>query len=511
MSARPFNYKPVGISSGLHAAANRSPDKIALRFEERTLTFATLDDRVRRVTGLVRHGLGLSKGTNAALLAPNCLEYLEIVCGAADAGVAVATLNPKLVTREIEYTCNDCEAAVLFVHPELATAVQDADLPTVKRIVVLGEEYEALLQAASPTPPVEFEEWDPFVIHYTSGTTGEPKGVVLPHRARALLFFAMATEYGCYSPDDRYLATAPLFHGAGFAFAMAAIFFGGHAEILPRYDPDVFLNRMREGAFTGTFLVPTHFHALFELPPRILGTRGPETLRTIVANAAPLAQATKERIVEYFGDDILHETYGSTEIGIATNLRPRDQLRKERSVGLPFVCTHVKLLDEEGNLVKTGEVGELFTDSPFKFNGYFNRPEETQASMRGDWFSAGDLARQDEEGYLYLVDRKKDMVISGGVNIYPREIEEALFRIEGVLEAAVIGVPDARWGESLLAYIVPRPHARLETENVLAALRQELASFKVPRTVRYIETLPRNASGKVLKRELRERESGRGR
>ncbi len=508
MSSRPFTYQPLGISSGLHAAASRTPDKVALKCEERTLTYAALEERLRRVTGLVRHGLGLAKGTNAALLAPNCLEYLEIVCGAADAGVAVATLNPKLVTREIEYTCNDCEAAVLFVHPELAPLAKDADLPTVRRIIVLGDEYEGLLRSASPSAPVAFEEWDPFVIHYTSGTTGEPKGVVLPHRARALLFFAMATEYGCYSPDDRYLATAPLFHGAGFAFAMAAVFFGGHAEILPRYEPEGFIRRMRDGHFSGTFLVPTHFHALFELPSRTLGARGPGTLRTIVANAAPLAQATKERIVEYFGEGILHETYGSTEIGIATNLRPPDQLRKERSVGLPFICTHVKLLDEDGNPVPTGEVGELFSDSPFKFNGYYNRPEETQSAMRGAWFSAGDMAVQDEEGYLYLVDRKKDMVISGGVNIYPREIEEVLFRVDGVLEAAVVGVPDERWGEALLAYVVARPQMQLQTDALLDTLRQELASFKVPKAVHYIDELPRNASGKVLKRVLRERALG---
>lgn len=509
MTPRPATYKPIGITSGLHAAARRTPDKIALSCENKTLTFAKLEERIQRVTGLLRYGLGLAKGTNAALLAPNCLEYLEIVCGAANAGIPVATLNPKLVPREIEYTCNDCEATVLFVHPDLADTARNSNLPSVQSIIVLGDEYEALLGKAQQTPLIEFEEWDPFIIHYTSGTTGEPKGVVLPHRARALLFFAMATEYGCYSPDDRYLATAPLFHGAGFAFAMASVFFGGYAEILPSFDPIEFLERMRQGQFTGTFLVPTHFHALFELTPSTLGARGPKTLRTIVANAAPLAQATKERIIEYFGQGILHETYGSTEIGIATNLRPQDQLRKERSVGLPFVCTHIRLLDDGGQPVSVGEVGELYTDSPFKFNGYLNRPEETQAAMRGDWFSAGDLAVEDDEGYLYLVDRKKDMVISGGVNIYPREIEEVLFRLDGVIDAAVIGIPDERWGEALCAYLVPRPGARLDTVEIRNALSQELASFKLPKTVRYVEELPRNASGKVLKRTLRERESTR--
>ena len=501
----PATYRPLTIATGIRAAAERTPGKIALREGDRILSYAALVDRIDRVSALVCEGFGLGPGDNAAILAPNCLEYVEIVAGASCAGVAVATLNNRLVGREIRYICDDCRARVLFVHPDLAEAVRALTLDSVERIVVLGNEYDALLADARPLRPAPLPEWSPFSISYTSGTTGEPKGVVLPHRSRVLTFFGMAAEYGCYGPDDRYLATAPLFHGAGFAFAVAAIYFGGYCEILPGFDPERVIARLADEKLGGAFFVPTHFHAIFALERPVLDRyRDFDTLKAIVSNAAPLAQATKERIVDYFGAGILHETYGSTEAGIVTNLRPAEQLIKQRCVGLPFIASHVRLLDDDGREVAPGEVGELFSNSPYIFNGYWGKPAETAACFRGEWFSAGDMATRDEEGFVYLVDRKKDMVISGGINIFPREIEEILFRHPSVADVAVGGVPNERWGEELKGFVVSKPGAAHDAPALEAFCREHLSPYKVPKSFEFTAALPRNAAGKVLKRELRE-------
>jgi long-chain acyl-CoA synthetase len=330
---------------------------------------------------------------------------------------------------------------------------------------------------------------------------------VLPHRARVQVAFCMASEYGCYGPDDHYLAVTPMFHGAGYNFAHGAVFFGGTCEILPSFEPELTLRALgpggAAGGATGTFLVPTIFHALLGLPAEMRERWRPTRLRALLSNAAPLAQRTKEAIVAYFGEGLLHEMYGSTEGGIVCNLRPRDQLRKERCVGPPFMMNEVKLLDDDGQPVARGEVGELFNRSPCLFLGYWNNPTATEAAMRDGWFSAGDLAVQDDDGFYYIVDRKKDMYISGGVNVYPREVEELLFRLPGVQDAAVVGVADDYWGEVGRAFLVMRPGASISPEDVMAACKQGLAGYKVPRHVAFIDSLPRNPAGKVLKTELR--------
>jgi acyl-CoA synthetase (AMP-forming)/AMP-acid ligase II len=349
------------------------------------------------------------------------------------------------------------------------------------------------------------DEWDAFALPYTSGTTGKPRGVTLPHRSRVMVGFCMASEYGCYSPDDHYLAIAPLFHGAGFSFAHAAVFFGGSCEILTSFDAETTIRRLHESGAAGTFMVPTHFHAIFALEKPIRDRWRGVALKALVSNAAPLPQRTKELIVDYFGDGMLHETYGSTEGGIVTNLRPPDQLSKQQCVGRPFLMNEVRLLGEDGSPVPRGEVGELYNNSPCLFLGYWNQPEATAAAMRDGWFSAGDLARMDDEGYFYLVDRKKDMYISGGVNVYPREIEEFLYRMTGVKEVAVVGVSDEYWGEVGKAFVVLQRGVSVAPDDLISACKQNLAGYKVPRQVVFLDALPRNAAGKILKTDLRKR------
>ena len=503
---RPVTYRPVLIDTGVRAAAARTPGKVALAMDGHSYTYAQLVERIDRVADLAFTTLGLRKGDRIALMAPNCLEFIEIVLGVAAAGGVTAMVNPKLTGPELAYICNDSGARVLFVHASLEALARATDLPTVERIVVVGGDYESLVAAAQPVcPAVQIDEWELFSLSYTAGTTGHPKGAMLSHRSRSLTFHAMAVEFGCYSQDDRALATAPLYHGAGFAFAVVPIANGGFTEIgPPKYDPEWTLRTLRDLELTNVFFVPTHFNAIFALPPETLAEVRPRHLRTIISNAAPLPQATKEKIVAYFGEGLLHETYGSTEGSIVSNLRPPDQLRKIQCVGLPIPNTEVKLLDDAGKEVGPNEVGELFSRSPYLFNGYWGLPEATAESLRDGWFSAGDLAVKDDEGFIYIVDRKQDMIISGGVNIYPREIEEVLHHHPAVKEAACVGVKDEYWGEALAAHVVVRSGAIVTEAELLAFCEERLARYKLPKSVTFIAELPRNAAGKVLRRDLRE-------
>ena len=507
MSARrsvtlPPTYRAMTMASGIRANLARGPNKVALICGDRQLTYAQLVDRIDRVASLAI-GLGLAKGDRAAIVATNCLEYIEIVDGLAEAGVAVATPNPKQTVAELAYILNDCGARVVFTSAALEDAVRAADCLAIERIIVIGQAYEDLLADARPASLPLVEEWDAFSIPYTSGTTGKPRGVVLPHRARVQVAFCMASEYGCYGPDDRFLAITPMFHGAGYSYAHAAVFFGGTTEILPGFEPEMTLRKLHGSGATATFMVPTLFNAMFALGQPTLDSLRGTSLRALISNAAPLPQKTKEVITDYFGAGLLHECYGSTEGGIVCNLRPKDQLRKQQCVGHPFMMNGVKLLGEDGEPVAQGQVGELYNNSPCLFLGYWNNPTATEASMRDGWFSAGDLAWQDEDGCYYIVDRKKDMYISGGVNVYPREVEEFLFRLPGVQDASVIGVPDDYWGESGKAFLVMQPGATIEPDAVIAACKENVAGYKVPRHVAFIDVLPRNAAGKVLKTELR--------
>lgn len=512
MTTIPATFVPLTVADGVRVSAGRTPAKIALREGGRTLTYADLRARVHRVGNAALTGLGLAPGDRVAIVAGNRLEYVELVVGLAGAGLAVVTISPASSAAEMRYIVEDSGVRAMFVdraREEVARSVAaEASVP----VVALDAGYEDWLSAArDANPGVVPDEWDTMVVHYTSGTTGEPKGVLCPHRSRTLNYLAMAAEYGAYGPRDHGLTIAPMYHGAGLSFTLANVFLGGSATILPRFDPEAVLAGFADEPITNAFMVPTHFHGLFGLGDDRVAAIGRGALKTIVSNAAPLSQAMKERIVDVIGDGYLFECYGSTEAGVVSNLPPADQLRKERSVGLPFPATEVRLLDEDGREVGPGEVGELYSRSPYLFIGYLGRPEATAAAMRDGWFSAGDLAVRDEDGYLYLVDRKGDKIITGGLNVYPREVEEVLARHPSVAEASVFGVSDERWGEEIRAVVTLDTVSgqSFDADDVIAFCRDELAGYKVPKQVEVVDALPRNAGGKVLRRVLRDRAEGR--
>jgi acyl-CoA synthetase (AMP-forming)/AMP-acid ligase II len=497
-------YRAMTIGRMIRTAAARAPHKPALIHRDQTRTYGELAQRIAQAANVARSTFGLEPGDRIALVAPNCLDYVEIVAGFSEAGVIVATLNPRLTPAEFSQIAQDCTPRLLVLHPD-CIALEDIARRMGIDVLPIGPEYDAALALVGDVPPqVDVAETDAFALAYTSGTTGQPKGVLLSHRSRAITFMAMAAEYGCFGQDDHFLAMAPMCHGAGFVFATATLAFGGTTTLFDWGDPAALIARLNQRDITGIFMVPTHFARLADQPEAVLETARNHALKAIISNAAALPQAMKEMAIRYFGDGLLHESYGSTEGGIVTNIRPADLMRKPGSVGLPFTNIEISLRTPDGDEAAPGQPGELFCRGPTGFNGYWQREADTAAAIRDGWVTVGDIATRDNDGFITIVDRKSDMVVTGGMNVYPREVELVIQQVDGIREAAVVGVPDREWGERLHAVIVPSTDAEPSVDAILDHCRRKLAGYKIPKSVSLQAELPRNAGGKLLKRALRE-------
>ncbi len=505
-------YRPLLVSTGVRGSALRTPDKVALTTRDTSITYTALVERLNRIGHFAKMGLGLPQQCHVALMVPNSIDALALVLGLSDVGITPAVINLQATPREIGYICNDSQARILFVHPSMEAQARAASLATVERIIVLDEAFEAALAAADPADPdMTVDETDLFSILYTSGTTGDPKGVMLAHRSRTYyMLLSMATNQGRYQSHMRSLGVAPFANGAGFINGLAPIWFGGSCHIVEKFEAEATLRDIQEHRITTIFLVPTHFHAIFNLPAETLAKYDVSSLEVIVAGAAALPQATKERIVAYFGEGRLYEGYGSTEAAGVTTQLPYDQLRKQQCVGRLVTGVEAVIVDNGGKRLPPGEIGELICRSPMLFQGYWNRPEATSEVLRDGWYYSGDLGYFDADGYLYIVDRKKNMIISGGQNIFPREIEEILYQHPAVAEAAIVGEADPYWGEAVVAYLVAVPGHTIDPAAMKLHCAEHLARYKIPKSFHVLPELPKNGTGKIMHRDLRQRANQAG-
>jgi fatty-acyl-CoA synthase len=510
----------LSVAEMVAAHARLRPERIGARDSHRALTFRQWDDRASRLANALL-GLGLRKGDRVALLAYNCVEWMELYVGLARAGLVAVPINFRLVGPEIAYIVEHSGAGAFVVQDafvEEATSLRDQlDMPS-GRFIRFGPgapppgwaSYEALIDGASARDPtVDVGPGDAWALMYTSGTTGRPKGAIRSHGATAVMSLVTAIDMD-FTEDDTALLVMPMCHANSLYFSFAFAYLGATCVIDDQrsFDPERLLKTLSEERVSFTSLVPTHYIMMLGLPPSTKSKYDVSRVTKLMISSAPARRETKLAIMEHFANSGLFELYGSTEAGWVTLLRPDEQLTKLGSVGREWTGSGpIKLLDTDGDEVPDGSTGELYSRTPYGFDGYWNNPEKTAEAFRGPWCSVGDLARRDDDGYYHLVDRKANMIISGGENVYPSEVENLLGAHPAVKDVAVIGVPHDKWGEAVHAVIVLHESARGVTEAELVEwCRGRIAGYKRPRSVTFInETeMPRTATGKILHRTLRE-------
>jgi fatty-acyl-CoA synthase len=500
--------------------ARRTPDAPALRFDGTGRSYAELDERVTRLArALADRGIGV--GDRVAVLALNGLEVWESYLAGVRLGAIVVPVNFRLVADEVAYVLADSGAAAIVVDAALAELAAKAreQVPGCRVALVVGggnagpgsETYEEALAAASAEPfDLVVDESAPAFIMYTSGTTGRPKGAVLTHHNLLMHVFSQVATNGVDITTEKVSAPGtPMFHIAGLAGGLPPLLLGGTHVILRSggFDPVETLDLIERERINSIFLVPAMWAAVVAVPG--IEERDLSCLRRISWGAAPASTTLLRAMIDTFPQAEVMTAFGQTECSpVTTLLRGEDSVRKIGSVGTPMLNVEVRVVDEAMNDVPRGEVGEIVYRSPMVMKEYWGKPEATAEAFAGGWFHSGDLVREDEDGYYYVVDRKKDMIISGGENIYCAEVEDVLAGHPKVAEVALIGVPDTRYGEAPLAVVSPRDPADPPTPAELAEwCRERLARYKNPREYSIGGPLPRNPSGKILKTALRTQHS----
>lgn len=498
------------IGDSLRSTARKFPDKTAFVFKDRRITYAAFEDRVNRLAnGLLSKGY--KPGDHIAILAFNCIEYYEILYALAKAGMTAVPVNFRFVGPEISYIVNHGDARALIYEADFRDAISEVrsefEQVGADDVVVFGGEgepgdtdYEEFLAASSPADPdIKVNETMTWYIGYTSGTTGRPKGATRSHRASILL----ASNIDLTSEADVVLLVMPIFHSNSIWFGSMSVYYGCTTVIYHSggFNPREILEIMEREKVTFSSLVPTMYTMILQVPDK--EKFDTDSIKRLLVSSAPLMTKTKEQILAFFKQSELFEGYGATETGLVTVLRPEDQYRKIRSCGKVAAFVKIKILDDDGRECAPGEVGELYAVTPGMFEGYYNQPEANAKAFRGEYAAVGDMARIDEEGFYYIVDRKNDMIISGGENIYPTEIDDLLSKHPKIHQVAVIGVPHEKWGEAVKAVVILKPGEELTEAEVIAYTKEHLAGYKCPKSVDFVDSIPLNPMGKILKRELR--------
>jgi acyl-CoA synthetase (AMP-forming)/AMP-acid ligase II len=502
----------------LTAYAESQPDKPAVVDDKpdgnvAQLTYAELEAASNRLANALLT-LGARPGGKVIWCGPNSIGVVTVVNAARKIGAVAVPLNYRLTAEEARYVVNHSDAELAYVDAEYAHLFDGLadELPKLRHVIIYGGpaitgtlSSDELTAAASDQPAdVGDVAGTGGTMIYTSGTTGKPKGAVR-YATDMETGLALVTLLG-YRPDDIYITSGPLYHSGPGAFMGIGLLFGQTIVVQRKFDAEDWLRLVEKYRATSTFSAPALIRMVCALPAEVKARYDRSSMRVMIANAAPWSFALKQRYVADFPPESLWEVYGSTELGIDCVLKPEDQMRKPGSCGQPAPGIEIVLFDADGDVV-TGNgpehTGEVYVRSKGVFSEYYKQQDSYDASSRGDFHTVGDIAYRDDEGYYYICDRKNDMIISGGMNIYPAEIEAALEKHEAIYDVAVFGIPSEEWGELVHATVVLAPGAELSADEIKAFGKEHLAGYKVPRSVDFVDELPRTGSGKILKRQLR--------
>jgi len=509
------------MTQGLHRAIQSRPNDIAVRGPGQSLTFGQLADRVARLAGALQQ-LGLKDGERVALLSLNAVRYIEYDLAVPWAGGVLNPVNTRWSPAEILYSFDDSGTAILIVDetfkalgPQLAR-----DAATIRHVIYAGDgetpegmlDYETLIAQSAPVPDAHRNGDDLAGIFYTGGTTGFPKGVMLSHNN--LCICAMSSlALGRSGRDAVYLHVMPMFHLADFAVTTSLLLSGGSHVVLPGFSPQQTAETIAHERVNEIMLAPTLIQMLvdwIEQNPEASGKLDLTCLKRLTYGASPISQTLLRRAQATFPGIELFQGYGMTELSpVATTLGPEDhteeafQSGRMKSAGKPALCAQVKIVDPQDDELPRGQIGEIAVRGPHVMLGYWNKPEATAEALRNGWMHTGDMGYMDEAGYVYVVDRLKDMIISGGENVYSAEVENALASHPAVAQSAVIGIPSQKWGEAVHAVVVLKPGVTATAESIQAHCKERIAGYKCPRSVEFRDALPVSGVGKVLKTELR--------
>jgi acyl-CoA synthetase (AMP-forming)/AMP-acid ligase II len=475
-------------------------------------TYAQLEAEANRLANVLA-SLGVGPGEKVIWCGPNSRHVVAVLSAARKLGAVAVPLNYRLTPAEARYIVTHSDARAAYIDAEYAhliPAPRDERLGKLRDVLVFGGPAPAgmlgedLIAQAPAEPPARRNADTAATMIYTSGTTGKPKGAYrnITDQSTAIALIGFIG----YTPDDIYLTSGPLYHSGPLGFMGIGLVLGQTVITQRRFESDDWLRLVDKYQVTSTFSAPPLIRLVCALPAEVKARYDRSSMRIMVANAAPWSFALKQAYLADFPPSSLWEVYGSTELGVNCILEPRDQLRKPGSCGKPAPGVEIGLLDADGHQVTgtgSGHSGELYVRSSGVFSEYYKQPESYRAAMHGGFHTVGDIAYRDEEGYYYICDRKNDMIISGGMNVYPAEIEAALEQHPGIFDVAVFGIPSEQWGEQVHATVVLAPGASLSDADVIAYARQHLAAYKCPRSVSFMDELPRTGSGKLLKRELR--------
>lgn len=501
--------------------AKKYPDKTALKDHTRRFTYSETNRRVNQLgQGLLQ--LGLAKGDKVSVFMDNCIEFIELYLATAKTGIIIVPINFRLVGPEVAYIVNNSDAKAMVVEAQFTKIIDPVrnefrNIPPENYIVVGGEtsgylEYEGFIADESDLEPeMIVHPEDTWILIYTSGTTGKPKGVIRSHASHISFYLSVALDFG-FNEHDVCMNVMPLCHINSTFYTLIFLYLGGSAFIQPSQSfkaPDL-LRTVEAEKITFISLIPTHYNLILALD-ETSRNRDVSSIRKLLCSSAPVRKKMKQDIIDFFPNANLFEGYGSTEAGCVTLLKPEDQMSKPASIGREALGTDfVKILDEMGNEVPTGEVGEIYSCGPTLFDKYYKLPEKTNESFRNGWFSAGDMGMMDEDGFYYIVDRKDNMIITGGENVYPSEVEDIVGSLECVFDCACIGLTDEKWGEKIVAVVTLKDGKYKEDvseQEINHCCREKLAGYKRPKEIIFIdnEEMPRTPTGKILHRKLKDK------